>query len=173
MLWRKYTKAIEIGGEPLPIKTIYLFREGVRKRTRVSTLFSLFSPRWSRWEAWAWLARDQEGRIGALLTGIQKNFLRVGEEVHPWLLLSLDALGKRDRKRLLLPLNYELVEEEGSVLARELEEEPYWVASKTSPLFHWPGCPWAKRISPQKLIYFRTRLEAKEKGYSPHSLCRA
>ena len=60
--------------------------------------------------------------------------------------------------------------------ATQLNDKPAaasikYVGSITSNKYHYPDCKWAKRISPQKLLGFRSVQEAKDKGYIPCPTC--
>lgn len=47
---------------------------------------------------------------------------------------------------------------------------PY-VASRSAEVFHYPSCPWAKKISEKNREYFPTRQEAINAGYRPCHVC--
>ncbi len=44
-----------------------------------------------------------------------------------------------------------------------------YVASKNSNTYHEPKCDWAKKITPHRRLWFKTKEEAWEKGYKAHS----
>jgi len=75
------------------------------------------------------------------------------------------------RKKLLIPLDYELVEEDETILAKERKSSSYYVGSKRSNLFHEPGCWQAKRIKETQRIIFETKQKALEAGYTAHKVC--
>ena len=52
-----------------------------------------------------------------------------------------------------------------------LNEGPFW-GSRDSDKYHKPSCYWAKQISPDNLIIFRTRREAIEAGYKACKVCK-
>jgi len=164
-----------VGGSPLPIKTLYLKNKwGERKRYRVSTAQDISNERFFLIPAWVQLAKDERNRIGALVRGAHYEWIRVGKlkEIQPYIFVSLDALSKNVCRRLLIPLEYELTEEEGVLLAIEKEDKPYYIASRRYKKFHHPGCPRAKRISDKNKIIFETRKKALEAGYNPDTLCK-
>jgi len=43
------------------------------------------------------------------------------------------------------------------------------VASKRSNVYHLPKCEWAKKISKERRVWFKSKEEAWEKGYKAHS----
>ena len=45
------------------------------------------------------------------------------------------------------------------------------IGNKQSKIYHWPGCPNYKDISPQNREYFKTREEAERAGYRPAKNC--
>ena len=47
-----------------------------------------------------------------------------------------------------------------------------FVGSKTSKKYHSCDCTWAKKISSQNLICFKSIEEAEEKGYVPCKVCK-
>jgi hypothetical protein len=124
--------------------------------------------------AWARLAKDGSGKIGAFITGAYSSFVKVGsaKKIQPYLFVPLSSLSKRVLRKLLIPLDFELYEEDNIVVAREIENQPYYVANRNSHLFHHPGCKRAKRITSQNQIIFKTRQEALTSGYSPGRICR-
>ncbi|MBE0478538.1 hypothetical protein IBX65_05390 [Candidatus Aerophobetes bacterium] len=166
---------IQVGGRYVPLKTLWLKdRWGQKKRFRVKTVLDLRNSKHGFLLPWSQLARDEKGRIGALIVGAHHSgWLRIGSsrKFLPYLFVSLDALARKVRKKLLVPLDYELIEEEDSILAREKEICSYYIASKRSNLFHEPGCWQAKRIKDKYRIVFRTRKEALSSGYIPHKIC--
>ncbi len=44
-----------------------------------------------------------------------------------------------------------------------------FVASKNANLYHAPKCEWANKIKPNNRTWFKTKSEAKKKGYYAHS----
>jgi hypothetical protein len=47
---------------------------------------------------------------------------------------------------------------------QETREEKF-VGSVNSNKYHWPNCPWAKKIAPQNQIWFSSEEEARVAGY--------
>jgi hypothetical protein len=54
----------------------------------------------------------------------------------------------------------------------DAEAEVEYVGSKTSNKYHDPTCKWAKRISPWRVIKFKSVKEAQERGYIPCPVCK-
>lgn len=54
----------------------------------------------------------------------------------------------------------------------DAEPEVEYVGSKTSNKYHDPACRWAKRISPWRMIKFKSATEAQERGYIPCPVCK-
>ena len=46
-----------------------------------------------------------------------------------------------------------------------------FVASNKGAKFHAPKCDWAKKISLNNQVWFKSKAEAKKKGYKPCGLC--
>ncbi len=165
---------LRVGGSPVPLKTLRLVDSlGGWRRHRVSTVQEYLSPNLSKIAAWGRLAKDQQGRIGILVTGAHFGFLKVGGSPHvqSHLFVSLDALSKKAMRKLLVPINCELVQNQDVILAKETEEQPYYLASRFSTRFHYPGCSRGGRISLKNRVVFNTREEALRTGYLPDSFC--
>ena len=175
MKWKTLSHLnLRVGGSPVPLKTLRLVdRLGEWRRHRVSTVQEYLSPNLSKIAAWGRLAKDQQGRIGILVTGAHFGLLKVGgsSQVQSHLFVSLDALSKKAMRKLLIPINCELVQNQDVVLAKETEEEPYYLASRFSTRFHYPGCSRGGRISLKNRVVFNTREEALRTGYLPDSFC--
>jgi len=167
--------SIQVGGKCIPLSTLWLKdRWGRRRRFRVSTFAGFDERKHRSVPSWSQLARDEKGRIGALIVGAHHSgWLRIGssKKIVPYLFVSLDALPKKVRRKLLIPIEYELIEEEDTIVAREKNPSPFYIASKNSKLFHEPGCWQAKRIKDEYKVIFKTRKEALEAGYTPHRVC--
>jgi hypothetical protein len=176
MKWKTLSHLnLRIGGSPVPLKTLRLVdRLGRWRRHRVCTVQEYLSPGLTKIAAWGRLAKDQQGRIGVLVTGAHFGLVKVGGSSHvqSHLFVSLDALSKKAMRKLLIPINYELIQSQDVVLAREREERPYYLASRFSTRFHYSGCPRGGRISLKNRAVFNTREEALKAGYLPDSLCR-
>lgn len=175
MKWKALSHLnLKIGGKPVRLKTLGLVDGlGRWRRHRVSTASEYFSRHLTKTPAWGRLAKDERGRIGVLVTGAHFGLLKLGGLPHAQshLFVSLDALSKKASRKLLIPINYELIQDQDVVLAREREEKPYYLASRFSTRFHYPGCPRVVRISLKNRLLFNTREEALEAGYLPDSLC--
>lgn len=52
------------------------------------------------------------------------------------------------------------------------KEKGQYVGSKSSLKFHRLDCPWAKKISEENRIYFKSREEAIKHGYTPCKVCK-
>ena len=48
---------------------------------------------------------------------------------------------------------------------KETTEQGRFVGSVNSNKYHWPDCPWAKKIAPQNQIWFSSEAEAQTAGY--------
>lgn len=168
MIWKSVGHSgLFTGGKPVLIRSLLLATEsGDVHRYRVCS--EAGKPVWAR------LAKDSEGKIGVLVTGPYSEVLKIPSrrEVQPYLFVPLNSLSKKMQKKLLIPLNYELYEEENILVAKEVQSEPYYVASRNSSVFHYPGCKRAWKVLPQNRICFNTRNEALHAGYRPHKICK-
>lgn len=167
MLWKSLGHSdLLIGGKPVLIRSLLLSNEtGNVHRYRVCSQAGK--------PVWAKLAKDSSGKIGALVTGPYSEFFEIPslKEAQPYLFVPLNSLSKRVRKKLLIPLNYELCEEGNTLVAKERQNEPYYIASSSSSVFHYPGCRIARKVLPHNRISFKTRNEALNAHYRPHRIC--
>lgn len=62
--------------------------------------------------------------------------------------------------------------EEGTRISQTEVVQYKYVASALREPFHSPACKWAKRISPDNLIGFKTRDEALKSGRRPCKVCK-
>ena len=46
-----------------------------------------------------------------------------------------------------------------------------YAGSINSDIFHYPNCKWAKKIKKENKIWFKSRKEALDKGYTPCKVC--
>ncbi len=167
--------SLMVGERYVAVKTLWLKDKwGERKRCRIETVQMVDRKKRRKTPAWSKLAKDEKGIIGALVVGAHNaGWLKVSKfkKTAPYLFVSLDALPKRARKKLLMCIDCEILEEEGTILARERKSSNKYLASKKSKLFHEPGCPQAKRIKESNRVIFETKQKALEAGYKPHKMC--
>ena len=116
---------LQTGGRVVPIKSLRLMDSiGCWHRYRVSTVQGILNQKATKVPAWARLAKDKEGKIGVLVTGAHFGLLKIGRsrQSQPYFLTSFDALSKRAQKALLNQIDHELLEEGGTILAKERKE---------------------------------------------------
>lgn len=116
------SSGLRAGGKKVPIKTLKVLDDsGCHRRYRISTVNE--SSRAITNFAQGRLAKDKTGRVGARITGTYSSFFRVGRRGNllPSLFVSFNALSKKAQKALLKQIKYELIEEDGAVLAREIK----------------------------------------------------
>ena len=51
------------------------------------------------------------------------------------------------------------------------KKEIVYVGSSQSNKYHYTWCKWAKKISPEHLVTFKSAADAKSKGYVPCKVC--
>lgn len=73
---------------------------------------------------------------------------------------------------LIISIIYSYKTEEGERISRSQISEYKYVASALREPFHYPTCRWAKKISPENLIAFKSRQEALDSGRRPCKVCR-
>ncbi len=57
------------------------------------------------------------------------------------------------------------IEQSLTAETEETIEGKRFVGSVNSNKYHWPDCPWAKKIAPQNQIWFSSETEAQAVGY--------
>ncbi len=67
------------------------------------------------------------------------------------------------------PSNYSAsIEQSLSTEKKEKEtEQGRFIGSANSNKYHWPDCPWAKKIAGENQIWFNSEEEARNSGYIP------
>lgn len=167
--------SLMVGERYVTVKTLWLKDKwGQRKKCRIETVQDMHTRKKRKVPAWSKLAKDEKGIIGALVVGAYNaGWLKISrfKKTAPYLFVSLDALPKRARKKLLMSIDCEILEEEGTILAREKRYFDKYLASKRSKLFHEPGCPLVKRIKESNRVLFETKQKALEAGYKAHRSC--
>lgn len=122
--WRPFDSGIRIGGKAFPLKTLRLVdaRDSLR-RYRVSIIQNPYPP-FSSGKAFGRLAKDSQGRIGVIISGLYGGFVRVGKNnfPSPYLFVSFNTLSKMVRTKLLRQIKVELFEDGGVTFAREEED---------------------------------------------------
>jgi len=61
---------------------------------------------------------------------------------------------------------------EGVPISQAHVAEYAYVGSAEREVFHRPDCEWAKKISPQNLLGFKTREDATKSGRTPCKVCK-
>ncbi len=59
-----------------------------------------------------------------------------------------------------------------SIVFLSLAADYKYVGSKNSNKYHYPGCKWARKISPKNLVTFETAQEAVKAGYVACKVCK-
>jgi len=62
--------------------------------------------------------------------------------------------------------------EGGRAAYQSMEEEPLYVGSINSDVYHYPWCEWAQKINPENKIWFSSVEGAESKGYRPCKVCK-
>ena len=116
--------------------------------------------------------RDRYGRLLAYV------FLENGDMVNALLLRNGLAhvmwhVPNVKYRGLLLDCQREAMKNKLGIWSRQAEkEEKFYSGNRESYRFHRPGCPFAKKISPQNVVRFSSRYDAFWEGYSPCKRCR-
>ena len=184
MKWKKLgISSLVVGGSSVRLRTLRLNDKlGDERRYRVFTVregdsysFGQSHRRYGSFPpAWAQLARDGSGRIGVMVRGAHSGMIRIGhrDQPHSYIFVPFSAVSKKVRKRLLIPLDYQICQEDDLFLVREKRNQPFYVASRKGERFHFPGCHRARRIKEENRLIFDTREEAFQSGFSPDRFCR-
>ena len=62
--------------------------------------------------------------------------------------------------------------EEGSVLPAATQAQGQFVASRNGTKYHFPWCPGAQQMKEANKIWFATREDAEQAGYTPAANCK-
>lgn len=175
MKWKSSGLAhIQVGGRCVPVKTVRLRdRWGQLRRFRVRTVHLAEQVSKRSTPCWGQLAKEERELIGVLVFGAHRSgqVLVRSQAAVPYLFVSLDAVSLAVRRKLLVPIEYDVIFDDEALLAREREPRPWYVAAQSSRLFHQPGCPMARRINEKNKVVFETREEAFAAGFRGHRMC--
>ena len=125
MGWKKYGKGKFISEKKVSIRSLRVKDEnGVVKRFRLSTVWDFNAQNFTKRPARAQLFKNEEKKIGVLITGDAGGFVKVGKNcgIFPQVFSSLDAISKKARRKLLKEFSVEFFEEDGILIAKEKSE---------------------------------------------------
>jgi len=127
MGWKKFGKGKFVSEKKAPVRSLRVKDEnGILRRFRISTVWDFNAKNFTKRPAQAQLFKNEEKKIGVLITGEVGGFVKVGKNcgVSPQAFASLDAISKKARKKLLRGLFFELFEEDGTLIAKEKSDIP-------------------------------------------------
>ena len=125
MDWESFGQDITVGGKPVEVRSLRL-PDGLDnlRRCRVTTTWDLNRPGFTGTPAYARLAREKSGRIGAVVMGRHGGYLKIGRfpiSQH-FLFVPLNSLSKKARAVLLKDRNFDLFTEGNLLFGREEKE---------------------------------------------------
>ena len=113
------------------------------------------------------LARADVDRMKRIVERINSDRLDQGlKDVDPeWLEFEM---GRSIRRLAAMIVRIPLITDFSATSVQEMR----LVGSVDSDKFHLPSCRWAKKISPEKQIWFSSVQDAKTQGYVPCGVCK-
>ena len=125
MDWEPFGQDISVGGKPAEVRSLRLPDDlGNLRRCRVATTWNLARPGFTRTPAYARLAREKTGLIGAVVLGRHGGCLKIGcsPASQHFLFVPLNSLSKKPRAALLKDRTFDLFTEGNLLFGREEKE---------------------------------------------------
>jgi len=122
MQWKQINKNLSTGSTTAEIRSILIPDEyGNLKRHRVTTCWNPAEPKFSKTSATGKLAKDDSGKIGIIVYGKNNTYIKVGKfnSSIPYIVVAINCISKKPRKKLLKGVNIELVGEGNFVFGIE------------------------------------------------------
>lgn len=122
MEWERFGQNLFVTGDRREARSLRLPDAlGNFRRYRVTTTWDLARPRFTRAPAYARLAKDGSGRIGAVVIGRAGGYLKIGRfpNCQFFLFVPLNSLSKKARLSLLKSRSLDLFTEGEFLFARE------------------------------------------------------
>ncbi|MFH1276088.1 MAG: hypothetical protein ABIH82_03175 [Candidatus Woesearchaeota archaeon] len=83
--------------------------------------------------------------------------------------IETKTVEKSVQKHVEEPVEATVKKEVTKTKARAKHSPGKFVASKNSNNYHEPKCEWAKKIKPARMVWFKSKEEAWDKGYKAHT----
>ena len=123
MEWKKFNKDCCISSNEGEVRSVIIQDEnGSLIRHRVSTIWNLGKPKFTRSSATGKLLKDKESRIGAAIIGKNGGHLKIGRfsSFPAYIFIPLNHLSKKARKNLLKDTKIEFFSEGNQIFGREI-----------------------------------------------------
>ena len=124
MEWKSFGSDISIAGKPREVRSLKLPDAlGNFRRCRVTTTWDLERYGFTRTPAVGQLAKDREGKIGAMVTGKSGGYLKIGRfpNRQTFLFVPLNSLSQKVKNDLLKDENLDLFTEGNLLFAHQRE----------------------------------------------------
>ncbi len=122
--WQIFGEQIEVAGKLVEVRSLRLPDNlDNYRRYRVTTTWNRENPKFTSVPARGRLARDPQGRIGAVVMGATGGFLKVGRFTYSpvFIFVPLSSLSQKPRRRILGREPLEFFSEGEALFAREQE----------------------------------------------------
>lgn len=123
MEWKKFNKDCYISNNAEEIRSVILPDEnGSLTRHRVSTIWNLEKPKFTKSSATGKLLKDNENRIGVAVIGKNGGHLKIGRfsSFPAYIFVSLNHLSKKAKKNLLKDAKIEFFSDGNQIFGREI-----------------------------------------------------
>lgn len=123
MQWEKFGQKKFVSKKSVPVRSWRVLDEvGSWHRYRICTTWDFSAVKFSPTAAVAKLVKDEQKRIGILITGIHGGLVKVGKRmgVFQCIFTSFNTINKKAQRSLLSQVNCELFEEGELILGREI-----------------------------------------------------
>ncbi len=123
MEWKKFNKDYFISNGKEEIRSVLLMDEnGNIKRHRISTIWNLQKPKFTRSSAIGRLLKDKENKIGAVIIGKNGGYLKIGKisSFPTHIFVSLSGLSKKAKKTLFKDIKMELFSDGNQIFGKEI-----------------------------------------------------
>lgn len=123
MTWKKFNKDYFISDNKEEIRSVLIPDEnGNIKRYRVSTIWNLETPKFTKSCAIGKLLKDKENKIGAIIIGKNGGYLKIGKfsSFPNYIVVPLNSLSKKARKNILEYKKIELFSDGNQIFGKEI-----------------------------------------------------
>lgn len=127
MEWERFGQDKLVSDKSIPIKSWRILDDsGSWRRYRVCTVWEFSAIRFSSKPALARLVKDEQKRIGVVITGMHGGLVKVGKSLGTFqsIFTAFNTINKKARQFLTSEINCDFFEEGSLVLGREIGDIP-------------------------------------------------
>lgn len=125
MQWEKFGQNKIVGKKSVPVRSLRILDEvGIWRRYRICTVWDFNAEKFTPTPAVAKLVKDEQKRIGILITGMHAGSVKIGKRmgVQQYVFTSFNTISKKVKRSLLFQVSCEFFEEDDLILGREIGE---------------------------------------------------